>query len=74
MKIVIPRKLTFDGLPLFNGENPIFRRGDKIEVSLGYVPNITKVFSGYIKSPLAVSDANYLSQKGVTGDLYIPLR
>jgi len=49
-KIVIPRKLTFDGLPLFNGENPIFRRGDKIEVSLGYVPNITKVFSGYIKN------------------------
>ena len=29
---------------------------------------------GYIKSPLAVSDANYLSQKGLTGDLYIPLR
>ncbi len=49
-KIVIPRKLTFDGLPLFNGENPIFSRGDKIEVSLGYVPNITKVFSGYIKT------------------------
>ena len=29
---------------------------------------------GYVKSPLAVSDANYLSQKGLTGDLYIPLR
>jgi hypothetical protein len=29
---------------------------------------------GYIKSPLAISDANYLSQKGLTGDLYIPLR
>lgn len=29
---------------------------------------------GYIKSPLAVSDANYLSQKGLTGNLYIPLR
>lgn len=49
-KIVIPRKLTFDGLPLFNGDNPIFRRGDKIEVSMGYVPNITKVFTGYIKN------------------------
>lgn len=49
-KIVIPRKLTFDGLPLFNGDNPIFRRGDKIEVSIGYVPNITKVFTGYIKN------------------------
>lgn len=29
---------------------------------------------GYIKSPLAVSDANYLSKKGLTGDLYIPLK
>lgn len=29
---------------------------------------------GYVKSPLAVSDASYLSKKGLTGDLYIPLR
>ena len=29
---------------------------------------------GYIKSPLAISDASYLTQKGLTGDLYIPLR
>lgn len=49
-KIVIPRKLTFENKPLFNGDNPIFRRGDKIEVSIGYVPNITKVFTGYIKN------------------------
>jgi len=37
-KIVIPRKLVFEGLDLFTGDNPIFKRGDKIEVSLGYVP------------------------------------
>ena len=49
-KIVIPRKLVFEGLDLFTGDNPIFKRGDKIEVSLGYVPNITKVFIGYIKT------------------------
>ncbi len=49
-KIVIPRKLVFEGLDLFTGDNPIFKRGDKIEVSLGYVRNITKVFSGYIKT------------------------
>jgi len=36
--------------------------------------NILSKKYGYIKSPLAVSDANYLSQKGLTGDLYIPLR
>lgn len=49
-KIIIPRKLTFEGKDLFNGENPIFQRGDKIEVLIGYKPNITKVFSGYIKN------------------------
>lgn len=49
-KITIPRKLTFEGADLFVGDDPIFKRGDKIEVSIGYVPNITKVFSGYIKT------------------------
>ena len=36
--------------------------------------NILSKKYGYIKSPLAVSDASYLSEKGLTGDLYIPLR
>jgi len=36
--------------------------------------NILSKKYGYIKSPLAVSDASYLSQKGLTGNLYIPLR
>jgi hypothetical protein len=36
--------------------------------------NILSKKYGYIKSPLAISDANYLTQKGLTGDLYIPLR
>jgi len=49
-KITIPRKLTFEGADLFVGDDPIFKCGDKIEVSIGYVPNITKVFSGYIKT------------------------
>lgn len=49
-KIVIPKKLTFEGKDLFNGKNPIFQRGDSIEVSIGYVPNLTKVFTGYIKN------------------------
>ena len=49
-KIVIPRKLTFEGLDLFTGANPIFKRGDRIEVSTGYVPNLTKIFTGFIKT------------------------
>lgn len=49
-KITIPRKLTFEGIPLFSGNDPIFKRGDNIEVKIGYVPNLTTVFTGYIKS------------------------
>lgn len=49
-KITIPRKLTFEGIPLFSGDNPIFKRGDNIEVKIGYVPNLETVFTGYIKS------------------------
>lgn len=48
-KITIPRKLQFEGKNLFVGDNPIFKRGDKIEVKIGYVPNLTTVFRGYIK-------------------------
>ena len=36
--------------------------------------NILSKRYGYIKSPLAISDASYLSEKGLTGDLYIPLK
>lgn len=49
-KITIPRKLTFEGKPLFTGDNPIYKRGDSIKVSIGYVPNMTNVFNGYIKN------------------------
>lgn len=49
-KITIPRKLQFEGKNLFVGDNPIFKRGDKIEVKIGYVPNLTTVFNGYIKN------------------------
>ena len=49
-KITLPRKLTFEGKNLFEGNNPIFKRGDNIEVQIGYVPNITTVFVGYIKN------------------------
>lgn len=49
-KITIPRKLTFEGKKLFEGTDPIFKRGDNIEVQIGYVPNITTVFVGYIKN------------------------
>lgn len=49
-KISIPRKLELEGQSLFNGVDPVFKRGDKIEVKLGYVPNLETVFTGYIRN------------------------
>lgn len=49
-KIVLPRKITFDKKELFVGENAIFKRGDKIQVKIGYKPNLELVFDGYIRN------------------------
>lgn len=47
-KIVVPRKITFDGQNLFAEPSPLFKRGDKVKVEIGYVPNLEVVFEGYL--------------------------
>lgn len=47
-KVVLPRKLTFQGKTLFSDVNAIFKRGDEIKIELGYFPNLRTVFEGYI--------------------------
>ena len=47
---------------------------DLIQLAGNELRKILSKKYGYIKSPLAISDANYLTQKGLTGDLYIPLK
>lgn len=49
-KITIPRKLTFDGKEITKGRDSLFRRGDKVKIELGYFPNLTTVFLGYISN------------------------
>lgn len=49
-KITIPRKLTFDGKEITKGRDSLFRRGDKVKIELGYFPNLTNVFEGYISN------------------------
>ena len=46
--IIIPRKLRFEGVDIFAGSNPLIRRGDKVDVYLGYEPYLNLEFSGYI--------------------------
>lgn len=47
-KVTLPRKLTQNGLPLFTGADPIFKRKDKIKIEAGYFPNRETVFIGFI--------------------------
>jgi hypothetical protein len=46
--ITIPRKLTFEGKNIVAGLNTLIRRGDYVEIELGYFPNLRRVFIGYI--------------------------
>lgn len=47
-KIVLPRKLSFEGKDLFSGANALFKRGDQVKIELGYYPNLVTRFDGYI--------------------------
>lgn len=44
----IPKRITKNGEPIFVGTNSLFNRGDAVTVKLGYYPNLTTVFEGYI--------------------------
>lgn len=47
-KITMPRNIKMDGKVLFNGTNPIFERGDRVKVELGYYPTLRTVFEGWV--------------------------
>lgn len=69
-KITIPKKVTFEGKPIVVGANSLFKRGDKVEIRLGYGTVLNTVFTGYIsaikpKLPIEIScdDEMYLLKK-----------
>ena len=48
----IPRKLLLRGESIAAGDNSLFKRGDSVEVSLGYYPELVSVFMGYVSDIL----------------------
>jgi hypothetical protein len=46
--VTLPRNFKYNNKNIYNGENPLVKRGDKIELYAGYVPNLKLLFSGYI--------------------------
>lgn len=68
--VTFPRKYQDEFKEFFAGDNPIFKRGDKIVINCGYYPNTEKVFEGYIRDveaniPVTVfcEDSMYLLKK-----------
>lgn len=46
--VVLPRNLKFEDRNIYEGADPLIRRGDKIKLSSGYYPNLEVRFDGYI--------------------------
>lgn len=46
--MILPRNLKYQNTPLYNGVNPLVRRGDKVKIEAGYYPKIKTLFNGYI--------------------------
>ena len=47
-KVILPRNLKYNNKNIYEGTNPLIKRGDKIELYAGYLPNMPLLFSGYI--------------------------
>lgn len=70
-RITIPRLHEWDGKKIALGDDPILKRGDVIKVQLGYLPNYTTRFIGFVKDikpgvPVTIEceDSMYLLKKG----------
>lgn len=48
--ITIPRKLRFKNKNIAVGQDPLFKRGDKVEVNLGWNGNNSTRFTGYVRT------------------------
>lgn len=46
--IKIAKKITWQGTDGLTSEKPLIKRGDKIKIELGYEPNLSTYFDGYI--------------------------
>lgn len=58
-EIKIPQRLKKGDETIIAGDNNIFKRGDRVEVEIGYYPNLERVFTGFVsaikpESPLAL--------------------
>lgn len=48
-RLELPNNFKRDGRPITAGEDGFFKRGDAVEVKLGYFPNLVTEFKGFIR-------------------------
>jgi hypothetical protein len=46
--VILPRNIKYNDRNVYEGDNPIMRRGDRIIITAAYHPNQTVIFTGYI--------------------------
>lgn len=46
--VILPRNVQYNKQNIYEGANPIMRRGDNIKITAAYFPNETVIFQGYI--------------------------
>lgn len=46
--VILPQNLRYQNRNIYEGENPLVMRGDRIEIQAGYFPKIKTIFTGYI--------------------------
>lgn len=46
--ITMPKSLKYKDLNIYEGEGALIRRGDKVKIECGYMPNLITEFEGYV--------------------------
>ncbi len=60
--ITLPRRLSWKGKNIILGKDPVLKKGDSVEINLGYNDQNDKVFSGYVTAVSATIPAEIKCQ------------
>lgn len=74
--VILPRNVQYNKQNIYEGANPIMRRGDRIKITASYFPNETVIFEGYISKinnnvpvELQCEDAMFLLKQTIAPNL-----
>jgi hypothetical protein len=77
--VTLPRGITYNKRKIYEGENAMMRRGDKIKIIAAYFPNETVIFTGYIAKinnnvpiELLCEDEMFLLKQTISPNLSFP--